>query len=42
MAPVITFMLSLVAWAVIPRAVQGAFVAMGHILVPDLQSASME
>jgi len=42
MAPVITFMLSLVAWAVIPRAVQGVFVAMGHILVPDLQSASME
>ena len=42
MAPVIIFMLSLVAWAIIPFAVQGVFVAMGHILVPDLQSASME
>jgi NADH:ubiquinone oxidoreductase subunit H len=42
MAPVITFMLSLVAWVVIPCTVQGVFVAMGHILVPDLQSSSME
>jgi NADH:ubiquinone oxidoreductase subunit H len=31
MAPVIIFMLSLVAWAAIPRAVRGVFIAMGHI-----------
>ena len=34
LAPLITFVLSLVVWVVILCTVQGAFIAMGHVMVP--------
>ncbi len=42
MAPIISFMLSLIAWVVILCTMYGVFVAMGNVPVSNLQSVSME